>query len=61
MTHGNDEIFNLIVEAEALSYKICEECGKPGEKRVGGWIYTHCDDCHENWDKIRLKRWEEEG
>ena len=60
MTCGSDEIFDLINEAEALSYKTCEECGKPGEARATGWIHTLCDYCHENWDKIRSKRWEEE-
>ena len=60
MTCGMDEISDLISEAEALSLKTCEECGKPGEERGGGWIHTLCDDCHENWDKIRSKRWEEE-
>jgi hypothetical protein len=63
MTCGTDEISDLISEAEALSYKTCEECGKPGEPPLPpseGWIHTHCDDCHENWDKIRSKRWEEE-
>ena len=60
MTCGSREIFDLIEEAEILSYKTCEECGKPGEERDGGWIHTLCDDCHENWDKIRTKRWEEE-
>ena len=59
MTCGSDEIYDLIREAEALSYKTCEVCGKPGEERPSGWIRTHCDDCHENWDKIRAKRWEE--
>ena len=60
MTCGTDEIFNLVGEAEELSYKTCEECGKPGEEKDTGWIRTLCDDCHENWDKIRSKRWEEE-
>ena len=59
MSCGTDEIFGLISEAETLSYKTCEECGKPGEERGGSWIYTHCDYCHENWDGIRSKRWEE--
>ena len=58
MTCDTDEIFDLISEAEALSYKTCEECGKPGEERGGGWIHTLCDSCHKNWDKIRSKRWE---
>jgi hypothetical protein len=56
MTCATDEIFDLIEEAEALSCKTCEECGKPGEERCGGWIHTHCDYCHENWNKIRAKR-----
>jgi hypothetical protein len=60
MTCDTDEISNLVEKAEALSLKTCEACGKPGEKRGGGWIHTLCDDCHENWDKIRLKRWEKE-
>ena len=60
MTCGSREIFDLINETEVLSHKTCEECGKPGEERGGGWIHTHCDDCHENWDKIRSKRWEED-
>jgi len=58
MTCGTSEIYDLTDKAEALSLKTCEECGKPGEKRDGGWIHTLCDDCHENWDKIRAKRWE---
>ena len=58
MTCGTDEIFGLIEEAAALSYKTCEVCGKPGEERPNGWIHTLCDYCHENWDKIRAKIWE---
>ena len=60
MTVGIDKIFNLVEEAEALSYKTCEECGKPGEERGGGWIHTLCNNCHENWDKIRAKKWASE-
>lgn len=58
MTCGSDEIYDLTDKAEALSLKICEECGKPGEERATGWIHTLCDYCHENWDKMRSKRWE---
>ncbi len=57
MTCGTDEIFDLIEEAEALSYKTCEECGEPGEERNTGWIRTLCDTCHKNYDEIRRKRW----
>ena len=60
MTTQSDEIAALITEAEALSFKTCEECGQPGESRGDGWVHTLCKNCDENWDKIRLKRWEEE-
>jgi len=59
MTCGGSEFYDLIDEAEALSLKTCEECGKPGEAIGRGWVHTLCYDCHENWDKIRSKRWEE--
>ena len=35
----------LIAEATSKSFKTCEVCGKPGELRSGGWLFTHCDDC----------------
>jgi hypothetical protein len=58
--NGGDEfIEGLVWMAEAISEQTCEECGKPGEERGGGWIHTLCDSCHKNWDKIRSKRWEE--
>ena len=59
MTCDTDEISDLISEAQALSLKTCEECGKPGEERAPVRIHTLCDCCHENWDKIRAKKWEE--
>lgn len=44
---GNDEIFELIHEAEGKSYEICEDCGKPGKLREDrSWIRTLCNDCH---------------
>jgi len=53
MTCGSDQIYDLISEAEALSYKTCEECGNPGEERDTGWIKTLCTECFTNWDQIR--------
>ncbi|MHA2064992.1 MAG: hypothetical protein ACXABY_11515 [Candidatus Thorarchaeota archaeon] len=32
---------------EALSHKVCETCGAPGETRRGSWIVTLCDPCEE--------------
>jgi len=40
-----EEIHNYINEAEAKSYKICEQCGKPGKIRGGFWVRTLCDEC----------------
>ena len=46
-----EEVWNaahdIINEAEELSYKTCEACGKPGEERGGGWIKVYCDECQE--------------
>ncbi len=30
---------------EAESCTVCEECGKLGKPRKGGWIKTLCDEC----------------
>ena len=44
--HGaNDFLNGMIHMAEAASFKICEQCGKPGRPRGGGWILTLCDEC----------------
>lgn len=43
--YGSDEIFNRINEAEAESIRTCQNCGKPGHPREGGWILTLCDEC----------------
>ena len=46
---GDDFIFDVIEKAENDSYKICEDCGKPGELREElSWIRTLCDDCFSN-------------
>jgi len=47
MKDGCAEMNDLIQEAEALSAKTCEECGKPGKKTVNdmGWIQTLCPKC----------------
>ena len=37
-------VFDVIDECERLSYTICEQCGKPGKPREGGWIKTLCDE-----------------
>jgi hypothetical protein len=34
---------DMIYDAEAKSYQICEACGEPGIPRGGSWIKTLCD------------------
>lgn len=38
---GGDDI---ISKYETISYKTCEECGKEGVLRKGGWLSTFCDE-----------------
>lgn len=44
--HGNDEVYDMISEAEAKSYHICEVCGARGTLIVVGGIYM--TRCHEH-------------
>ena len=39
--------YDLITRAEALSFKVCEWCGKEGSNKESstGWIRTLCPDC----------------
>lgn len=41
----NEAIAEMVGDAEELSYKTCESCGKPGKKRGQGWVKTLCDAC----------------
>ncbi len=43
---GDDHIGGMVRMAESWASKHCEECGKPGKIRHGGWIKTLCDE-HE--------------
>lgn len=40
-------IHKAINEAEAESFRTCETCGKPGERRGGSWVRTLCDECEK--------------
>lgn len=47
-TNSSEEALERAVRAnEEASFKICEDCGAPGERRDGGWIRTLCDRCEE--------------
>lgn len=43
MTHSTDEMEKAIREAEELSAKTCEVCGKPGKYYADGWCKVRCD------------------
>ena len=38
-----DKAYDLEIEYETRSEKICEDCGKQGQLRGGGWVRTLCD------------------
>lgn len=46
MTWETEEMAKIIEEAERKSFETCEDCGKEGKLRRGGWLMTLCDDCH---------------
>jgi hypothetical protein len=49
----DDPVQDLVNEAEAESYRTCEECGQPGKPNKQGWIMTLCDPCREKLVEIR--------
>lgn len=51
---GDDYIRGLVTMAEAWADSSCEECGKPGTRRSGGWIRTLCDE-HEAERQQKMK------
>jgi len=50
------EMEALCDEAEELSYKTCEKCGKPGQlcgdAQKGEWLYTSCKEHAKEQHKI---------
>lgn len=42
---ANDEVLELIDEAEAKSERTCESCGQPGLLIPEGWYRVRCDAC----------------
>ena len=49
-----DIVYNIINEGEAKSEVTCEQCGKPGILRAGGWIRTLCDEHSEGRQVYKL-------
>lgn len=51
---ATDEHYNYITFAESMSYRTCEECGKPGTYYPFGWHHVACDEHATEDDKERL-------
>ena len=51
---GDEHIAGLASMAESWANNVCEECGKPGSSRRGGWIRTLCDE-HEAERQSKMK------
>jgi len=45
MNFETKEMSAAIYEAEKRAQETCEDCGKPGVLRSGGWLETLCDNC----------------
>jgi len=54
---ATDEQRGMIDMAEAMSERICEECGKPGTLLVAGAYMTRCPE-HAPEGAITAKEWE---
>ena len=44
-------------EAMEKSAVTCEQCGKPGKRRTGGWIKVKCDVCYPGSRFGRTRCW----
>jgi len=45
LSSTTEKVVAAVQYAELLSSCTCETCGRPGERRGGGWISTLCDRC----------------
>lgn len=57
MTSYTDEMTEVIHEYMKKSKYVCENCGKEGKIRAGGYILTLCDECATLRSKGGLQRW----
>jgi hypothetical protein len=56
--HGcDDSVRGMIDMAESMSFRVCEECGRRGRTRDGSWIHTHCDLCHDAYQRRLSESW----
>lgn len=53
---GDEYIRGLVSFAESMSYRVCEDCGKPGTVGGRGWIRTLCSDHIRPGEEDSFKR-----
>lgn len=51
---GDSAVDGMVRMAESWAARTCEECGKPGVRRDGGWIKNLCDEHHEAREKRKV-------
>jgi hypothetical protein len=44
MSQSTPHMDGAISLAESMSFHICEDCGMPGQLRIGGWYRTLCNE-----------------
>lgn len=49
--YSNEELDEVIYDAEHESLEMCEVCGQPGKLRGKSWYYTSCDEHVKPGDK----------
>lgn len=55
---GDATVDGMVRMAEMWAGHVCEECGKPGKSRSGGWIRTLCDEHEEKRQQAYKERME---
>lgn len=50
------EMQDKVYAYEAMSGKICEECGAEGTFREGGWVRTLCNPCERKYQARKRAR-----
>ena len=58
---GDEQIHGMVRMAESWADHSCEECGKPGQRRSGGWIRTLCDEHEAKRQEEMKKRFNDEN
>jgi hypothetical protein len=55
LSGGSGEMQDIVETWEAATHTICEQCGKPGTLRGGGWNYTACIEHTKEQDLDNLE------